>query len=118
VLEKHFENVLHRYPELIEEGLKFSGRQVCVGGKYVDLLFEDRFGQKLIVELKRGIIKREHIAQLLDYEGYFLTADNPNIRVMLIGNRVPPNLRVSLDHHGFEWKEIPVSELIKYLIHS
>lgn len=115
MLEKHFENVLHRYPELIEEGLKFSGRQVCVGGKYVDLLFEDRFGQKLIIELKRGIIKREHIAQLLDYEGYFLTADNPNIRVMLIGNRVPPNLRVSLDHHGFEWKEIPVSELIKYL---
>ena len=34
---------------------------------------------------------------------------------MLIGNRVPPNLRNSLDHHGFEWKEIPVSELIKYL---
>lgn len=115
MLEKHFENVLHRYPELIEEGLKFSGRQVNVGGKYVDLLFEDRFGQKLIVELKKGIIKREHVAQLLDYEGYFLSADNPNIRVMLIGNRVPPNLRNSLDHHGFEWKEIPVSELITYL---
>lgn len=115
MLEKHFENVLQRYPELIEEGLKFSGRQVSVGGKYVDLLFEDRFGQKLIIELKKGIIKREHVAQLLDYEGYFLTADNPNIRVMLIGNRVPPNLRNSLDHHGFEWKEIPVSELITYL---
>lgn len=115
MLEKHFENVLHRYPELIEEGLKFTGRQVNVGGKYVDLLFEDRFGQKLIVELKKGIIKREHVAQLLDYEGYFLSADNPNIRVMLIGNRVPPNLRNSLDHHGFEWKEIPVSEIITYL---
>lgn len=115
MLEKHFENVLQRYPELIEEGLKFSGRQVNVGGKFVDLLFEDRHGQKLIVELKQGIVKREHVAQLLDYEGYFLTDDNPNIRVMLIGNRVPPNLRNSLDHHGFEWKEISVSELITYL---
>jgi len=35
--------------------------------------------------------------------------------VMLVGNRVPPNLRNSLDHHGFEWKEISVSELIAYL---
>lgn len=115
MLEKDFENVLHRYPELLEEGLKFSGRQVNVGGKFVDLLFEDRFGQKLVIELKKGIIKREHIAQLLDYEGHFLTDDNPNIRVMLVGNRVPPNLRNSLDHHGFEWKEIKVSELIAYL---
>jgi hypothetical protein len=115
VLEKNFENVLHRYPELIEEGLKFSGRQVSVGGKFVDLLFVDRFGQKLIIELKKGVIKREHIAQLLDYEGHFLTTENPNIRVMLIGNRVPMNLRNALDHHGFEWKEIPVSELISFL---
>ena len=60
VLEKNFENVLHRYPELIEEGLKFSGRQVSVGGKFVDLLFIDRFGQKLIIELKRGIITALH----------------------------------------------------------
>ncbi|NVN90943.1 MAG: DUF91 domain-containing protein [Desulfuromonadales bacterium] len=118
MLEKHFENVLHRYPELIEEGLKFDGRQVSVGGKYVDLLFKDRFGQKLIVELKKGTIKREHVAQLLDYEGYFVSTDNPNVRVMLIGNRVPPNLRNSLDHHGFEWKEIPIPELIAYLVNK
>ncbi|OGU13098.1 MAG: hypothetical protein A2076_07425 [Geobacteraceae bacterium GWC2_53_11] len=116
MLEKNFENVLHRYPELIEDGLKFSGRQVSVGGKFVDLLFVDRFGQKLIIELKKGVIKREHIAQLLDYEGHFLTTDNPNIRVMLIGNRVPMNLRNALDHHGFEWKEITVSQLISFLI--
>lgn len=115
MLEKNFESILHRYPELIEENLKFSGRQVSVGGKFVDLLFIDRYGQKLIIELKRGVIKREHIAQLLDYEGHFLTADNPNIRVMLLGNRVPINLRNSLDHHGFEWKEITENEILQYL---
>jgi hypothetical protein len=104
VLEEHFENVLQRYPELIEEGLMFSGRQVSLGEKFVDLLFEDGFGQKSIVELKKGIIKREHIAQLLDYEGHFLSDDNPNKRVMLIENRVPINLRKSLDH---QW--LPVS---------
>ena len=115
MLEINIENVLHRYPELIEEGLTFSGRQLNVGGKFVDLLFVDRFGQKLIIELKKGVIKREHIAQLLDYEGHFLSTDDQDIRVMLIGNRVPINLRNALDHHGFEWKEIAENKITSFL---
>lgn len=115
MLEKQFEDVLCRYPVLIEAGLKFINRQVNVSGKFADMLFEDRFGQKLIIELKKGVIKREHIAQLFDYEGYFLSPDNPNVRVMLIGNRVPPNLRKSLDHHGFEWMEIAEETLKMHL---
>ncbi len=113
--EKEFDTIIAKYPELIEEGLVFRGRQVNVGGKYVDLLFEDRHKQKLIVELKVGTIVRKHIAQLIDYEGYFLTPDDPTIRVMLVGNHVPNNLRLSLDHHGFEWKDIPVNKLINFL---
>ncbi|MFA7059569.1 MAG: DUF4268 domain-containing protein [Pedobacter sp.] len=115
MLEKQFEDILCRYPALIENDLKFINRQINVGGKFADLLFEDRFGQKLVIELKKGVIKREHIAQLLDYEGHFLAPDNPNVRVMLIGNRVPPNLRKSLDHHGFEWMEIAEVTLKQHL---
>ncbi len=115
MLEKHFEDVLSRYPDLIESGLKFIDRQINVGGKFADLLFEDRFGQKLIIELKKGVIKREHMAQLLEYEGHFLSPENPNVRVMLIGNRVPPNISKSLDHHGFEWKEITEETLKQHL---
>lgn len=115
MLEKHFEDILSRYPDLIESYLKFIDRQINVGGKFADLLFEDRFGQKLIIELKKGVIKREHMAQLLEYEGHFLSPENPNVRVMLIGNRVPPNISKSLDHHGFEWKEITEETLKKHL---
>ena len=113
--EKTFEDILCKYPELIEEGLTFKGRQVIVKGKRVDVMFVDRHGQKLIVELKNGAIRREHIAQLFDYEGEFITLDDPNVRVMLVGNRVPENLRRSLDHHGFEWKEIPIMVLVNFL---
>jgi len=113
--EKKFEDILCKFPELIEDGLTFKDRQVIIKGKRVDILFVDRHEQKLIVEIKKGAIRREHIAQLLDYEGEFLTPDDPNIRVMLVGNRVPENLRRSLDHHGFEWKEIAVMSLINFL---
>jgi len=114
--ESQFEHILCKYPEIIEGGLNCKGRQVNVKGKRVDILFEDRHGQNLIVELKKGPIYRKHIAQLMDYEGYFLTTDDPTIRVMLIGNRVPPNLRKVLDHHGFEWKEFSISKLKSFLI--
>jgi len=118
MIEKDFEDILCRYPSLIEEGLTLIGRQVSVSGKFVDLLFEDENGIKLIVELKRGPVKREHISQLLDYEGHFLSDDDPDVRVMIIGNRVPMNFRKALDHHGIEWKEIAITKLVEFLKHK
>jgi hypothetical protein len=109
--EKQFEDILSKYPELIEQGLEFKGRQV----KFADLVFEDRHGQTLVVELKIGVVRREHIGQLLDYGGRFIHEGGPPVRVMIIGNRVPRNLRHSLDYHGLEWKEISESVLINHL---
>jgi len=113
--EQEFENILERYPELIEQGLSFQGRQVPIGGKFIDLLYVDRYGQKLIVEVKKGAVLRTHVGQLLDYEGELLSPDDPTVRIMMVGNRVPPNLRRALDHHGLEWKELPVSHLARFL---
>lgn len=113
--ESDFESILERYPELIEEGLILEGRQFALGRKHIDLLFRDRFGQRLIVELKRGTILRKHISQIFDYEGDIITPDDPNVRVMLIGNRVPQNFRRSLEHHGFEWREFMINQIIQFL---
>ncbi len=116
VREKDFENILAKYPELIEEGLILLGRQVRVYGRIMDLLFEDKFKRRLIVELKIGPIKDQHIGQVLSYEGMLLSSENPTIRVMLIGNRVPPNIQRSLDHHGIAWREITLSALREFII--
>jgi hypothetical protein len=51
LLEKNFEDILSRYPELIEDDLALIGRQVTIYGRRIDLLFEDKFKRKLIVEL-------------------------------------------------------------------
>lgn len=113
--EKDFEDILSKYPELIEDGLTLKGRQVRLFGRIMDLLFEDRFKRKLIVELKRGPIKDDHIGQIMSYEGMLLSADDPTIRIMLIGNRVPPNIQRSLDHHGIAWREISYPRLREFL---
>ena len=116
MLERHIEDALCKYPELIEPGLTFKARQVVVDGKRIDVLFMDSHGFRLIVEVKRGVVVRENVAQLLDYEGYFVTPNNPETRVMLVGNRVPPNLRKALDHHGFEWRELTERYLESFLV--
>lgn len=113
--EQDFENILARYPELIEADLLLEGRQVSIKGKYIDLLFKDKRGERLIVELKRGTVLRKDIGQLMDYEGELLFPDDPTVRVMLIGNRVPPSFARSLEHHGLEWKEFPIAYLTEFL---
>ncbi|MCX6668843.1 MAG: endonuclease NucS [Methanothrix sp.] len=113
--ERDFEDILCKYPDLIEDGLALKGRQVGVYGRRMDLLFEDRSKRKLIVELKIGPIKDGHIGQIMSYEGTLLSAEDPTVRIMLIGNRVPPNIQRSLDHHGIAWKEITYSQLKEFL---
>ena len=113
--EHDFETVLAKYPELIEDGLQLIGRQMSMYGRRMDLVFSDRFQRTLITELKWGPIKDVHVGQIMAYEGILLSSKDPSIRVMLIGTRVPPNLRISLDYHGIAWKEIAAADLIGFL---
>jgi hypothetical protein len=114
--ESTFEDILAKYPDLIEDSLRLMGRQQRIHGRIMDLLFEDSFKRKLIIELKAGAITDQAIGQILSYEGMLLSGGDPTIRVMLIGTRVPPNIRKALDHHGIAWKEITANKLKEYLI--
>jgi endonuclease NucS-like protein len=113
--EKDLEDILEKYPDLIEPGLKPLGRQVVIYNRRMDLLFEDQHRNKLIIELKVGPIKDEHMGQILAYEGMILSAEDPTVRVMLIGTRVPLNIQKALDHHGIVWKELKITQLKEYL---
>jgi hypothetical protein len=113
--EKAFEEILARYPELIEDNLRLNGRQLNVHGKYVDLIFTDKNMQKLVVEVKRGTVTRKDIGQIMDYEGHILSSMEESMRVMLVGNHIPKNLKTSLDYHGIEWREILLGKLISFL---
>lgn len=111
--EKDFEAAIVKYPELIEDGLRFVKRQLFLEGKRMDLLFEDCLKNHLVAELKWGPIKYADIGQVMSYAGY-LVSGKP-VREMLVGTRVPPNLQAILDHHGIEWKQITARELCDFL---
>jgi predicted transport protein len=113
--ERLFEDILVKYTELIENKLTFIGRQVTYFGKRIDILFEDRFKEKLIVELKIGNLQRNALSQVMEYEGYILSEKDPSARVMIIANRIPLNLKKAMDHHGIEYKEITIKHLMEFL---
>jgi hypothetical protein len=113
--EGDIEEIIARHPEIIEKSLKLKGRQATFRGKRVDLIFADKFGDTLIVELKRGFVKREHVGQLAEYLGYVEEQEEGRIRIMLIGSGIPPYLRRGMKRLGIEFREITNRDYIEFL---
>ena len=67
--EKLMEDFICADPEkyLNETGLKLLARQYRIGSYVFDMLFEDRHGGKLIVELQKGTLDRIHAYKIIDY---------------------------------------------------
>jgi hypothetical protein len=66
-LERHLEEWIERDPGLLENGLAIVGRQVKVEAGSIDLLAIDPQGRWAVIEVKRGALYRETLAQALDY---------------------------------------------------
>ena len=66
--EESLENLLEQNPEMLVPGLTLIGRQMSVDGIYdLDLLGLNRQDKLVVFELKRGVLTRQAVAQILDY---------------------------------------------------
>lgn len=65
--ESDLEETLVAQPALLEEGLHVVGRQVATANGPLDLIGIDRSGRLVVFELKRGVLAREAVAQIIDY---------------------------------------------------
>ena len=68
--EHLLEETLVRNPKLLMEPLTLVGRQTHTEGGPLDLLGVDGDGKLVVFELKRGILSREAVAQVIDYASY------------------------------------------------
>jgi hypothetical protein len=66
-LESHLEDWIERDPSLLQSGLTIVGRQITLEGGTLDLLALDPQGRWIVIEIKRGRVRRETVAQALDY---------------------------------------------------
>jgi|GEM_PF-3840768 len=96
-----------------EEGLRLIKRQYRIEGYIFDLLFEDRHGAKLIVEIQKGTLDREHTYKILDYyDGFRDKHPKEFIELMVIANKIPDERKKRLRSWGVEFREIPIEELL------
>lgn len=127
--EKKIEDIIYSAPWLIGNryiisdimgSSKEKGRQVRVGSKFIDLLFKDTIDNRpVIIELKKGPLKRVDIAQILEYRALIVTlADEEKIKweeafeinyylpkLILIGSEAPEEVRISANLAGIEIRE-------------
>jgi hypothetical protein len=114
--EKMMEDAISNDPEkyLGEKGLKLIKRQFSIGECRYDLLFEDRYGGKLIVELQKGTLNREHFLRIMYYQlEYRVKYPDEFTDLWVIANRIPFDKRSKLDSLGIKWMEISESEFKK-----
>jgi len=114
MLEKDIENLLANHPEEFfpKLRLKLEGQQVKLGTYFADIVFQDETGDTVIVEVKRGILSRDAVGQIMDYYGMLKRREpNRNIRLMLVANVIPRERIVYLKEIGISCIEIPVSKI-------
>ena len=81
--EELLEEILVKNPNLLFSGLRLVGRQTPTAGGPLDLLGVDEDGRLVVFELKRGILAREAVAQVIDYAS-FLNDLDPDALARLI----------------------------------
>lgn len=114
MLEKDIENLIAKYPEEFfpNKTLKLQGQQIKLGSYFADIIFEDKNKDLAVVEVKRGILSREAIGQIMDYYGV-LREENPskNIKLILAANVIPKERTMFLaEKLGIDFLEIPISK--------
>lgn len=114
--EKDLEDAIANNPKkyIGEDGLKLIGRQFRIGGYIFDLIFQDRHNAKLIVEIQKGTLDRQHTYKILDYyDAYREQHPDEFIELMVIANMIPIERKKRLNAMGVDYREISEYEFIE-----
>lgn len=81
-LERQLEAWIENDPSLLEPGLTIVGRQARVDGGPLDLLAVDSQGRWVVIEMKRGTLYRDTLAQALDYAASIASMPNEQLAAL------------------------------------
>lgn len=115
MLEKDIENLIATYPNEFfpSMNLKLVGQQIKLDGFYADIIFKINDMRKLIIEVKREILRREAIAQIIDYYGALREKETTtNIVLMIVANVIPKVRTIFLSEKlGIKFHEITITKI-------
>lgn len=109
MLEREMEDLIAANPDHFfpRHGFVLQGRQQSFRGVgRFDLLFTDRHGMNVLMELKAVPARYEAIDQIARYRDALLEKGATNILMWIVAPSVPPTMREFLSHVGIEFSEI------------
>jgi Endonuclease NucS len=108
MVEREMQELLWRYPErFLNEPLQQFAWETSSSVGRADLVFEDRHGRLLIIEVKRGKLPRGAIDQLLDYFGMMKHKfPDKAVELMVVANTIPSERRLTCESRDIECREI------------
>jgi hypothetical protein len=108
VLERDMEELLWNHPEkLLNEPLVAFRRQPSSQVGRADLIFKDRLGRFLVVEIKKGILPRGAVNQLVDYYGMLKNEfQGESVELMAVANIIPRERAIACIKYDIEPREI------------
>lgn len=89
-LERDIERLITQNPNLVGKGLKLIGSQRRTDDGRLDVLFEDRAGHLVVVEVKLGRIGRDAVQQTKNYVRYLRTQENKKVSGVIVCAGVMP----------------------------
>lgn len=79
-LEKYLEDWIEADSTLLQFGLVIVARQMHIEAGYIDLLAIDSQGRWIVIEIKRGQLERQTIAQVIDYASCISTISDEELK--------------------------------------
>jgi hypothetical protein len=105
MIEREMQELLWQHPERLLNGtLKpFAWEVSSPNVGRADLVFKDRHGGFLIVEVKRGTLPRGAIDQLLDYFGMMKSRfPDKAVELMVVANTIPNERQITCANYNIE----------------
>lgn len=115
ISKKTYMDILCRYPELVEPGLSLRGRNTSVYDHPVDILFDDKYGSRWVVQVRTAPIEDEMLGAQLSNQMGNLENEAPDIHFLFVADKIPRNLQEKLQHEGISWKEIELFQIKEHL---
>ena len=108
--EKQIEDVFEIFHEqLLEPDLELISRQHILENRLrIDLLFKDKSGKNVAIELKKDAVSREDVGQVMQYAGLI-----KNSRIILAAPIIATSIKIAFDHYGIEYLEFDLLEVQK-----
>ena len=101
--EKILEDFLERHLEELEEGLKLTGRQYPTITGPIDILANDKYGNLVVIELKKNRVADKVIGQISRYVTFFENEfEKQKIRAIIVGKNIDRNLEKSVKALKFQ----------------